>query len=219
MIIHYNSKEELDRGEYAFICRADIVSYSYNSRFVHVIKNRYGESDIFIKSELFLEFVKCMIDGLPFNKFSSDVKVGIQKTGTFGKFTVYQDVTNIDPIMGYKGNVTISSSEIQSKIEKPGYYCPPPKYQTDLQDALQELFKMPYQWVITKHSASIVKKYVPKYKVGDVLNFPSFCSYVVNNKTITSLNDNIEYVFDNGVMGGNCITIDNNKKIFKVEGI
>lgn len=95
---------------------------------------------------------------------------GIQPMLTIGKYVVYQDTSytsDSSVLMGFKGKVTIGKPEINAP-----YVCPVLiKHQEALQNALQDAFRK--------------KTYVPKYQVGDVLEFHNeSCVYKVTRKII-----------------------------------
>ena len=104
------------------------------------------------------------------SKYKMPYTNGIQFIQSLGKYDVYQDISyssDSSVLMGFKGKVTWLKPEINAP-----YVCPVLiKHQEVLQNALQDAFGK--------------KTYVPKYQVGDVLEFHNeSCVYKVTRKII-----------------------------------
>jgi hypothetical protein len=126
-------------------------------------------------------------------KFALDSDKGIQPRYQLGKYWVYQDKSDSPLLMEYKGKVTISKPEVYAP-----YVCPPLKHQQDLQNSLQDVFG----------------EYVPKYKVGDEIEYKCKGERVTRSiigvgrykKPYYQLNDYKIY---------NCCDIDNGDVVYK----
>lgn len=128
---------------------------------------RYG--DFSIRLEKIEDAWNCMKLAID-SKFKMPYTYGIQFIQSLGKYDVYQNISyssDSSVLMGFKGKVTWLKTEINAP-----YVCPVLiKHQEVLQNALQDAFRK--------------KTYVPKYQVGDVLEFHNeSCVYKVTRKII-----------------------------------